>query len=93
MKTVFLEVGNLFDMDIEYGGIHVRRPHYPWLDRSFVEPILETDLNFLIWAMPFKKHSDKPDTIDYPISVIMDLRYPKLKKKFVDYTPYLMRPL
>ena len=89
----YIEVGNLFDMDVEYGGVHVRRPHYPWLDRSFVEPILETELNFLIWAMPFKKHSDKPDTIDYPISVIMDLRYPKLKKKFVDYIPYLMRPL
>lgn len=90
MKTVFLEVGNLLDMDIEYGGIHVRRPHYPWLDRSFVEPILETELNFLIWVMPFK---DRPDIIDYPVSVIMDLRYPKLKKKLVDYTPYLMRPL
>lgn len=85
----YIEVSGLFDASTKCRCI----PHYPWLDRSFVEPILETELNFLIWAMPFKKYSDKPDTIDYPISVIMDLRYPKLKKKLVNYASYLMRPL
>ena len=89
----YVEVANIMDMGVEYGAIRMRQPHYPWLDRLFIEPVLSTGLDFLVWCMPYKKYSTKPDEVDYPISVIMDLKYPRLRQNLRDYTAYLMRPL
>ena len=90
----YIETNNLIeDMGVEYGYINIRRMHYPWLDESFIKPILGSGLDFPIWYMPYKKYSKKPDWADYPMSVVMDLKYPRLQSCLQKYIPYLMRPL
>lgn len=89
----YLEVDSITELNIEDGLVKARKPHYPWLDSAFIKPILETSLDFLIWYMPYKAHSNPIQPIEYPMSVIVDLNYPKVQEKLITYTPHLMRPL
>lgn len=51
--------------------------HEPWLDIDFVEPLLNAKIDFVVWFMPYKRHSTVGSSMNhkYPTLVICDLRF------------------
>lgn len=58
--------------------------HRPWMDASFVKNAYNSDLDFLIWSLPYKYGTVLQNIqYDYPNLVILDTRYSR--SDYIEY--------
>ena len=64
-------------------------PHLPFTDRRFMQCLFESDLDFLIWFMPYK-HNEKMK-VQPPVLCFIDLTDDNAQEYLRNYPQYLMR--
>ncbi len=66
--------------------------HEAWNDKAFVQPIYESDLDFVIWFCPYKPYGNIPmkHNIQFPSIVIADTRFQRTNYKEYDYSSLVM---
>lgn len=64
--------------------------HMPWLDRSFIAQIYESEIDFVVWFCPCKPYSDISLRygVKFPSVAIIDTRF--FFDKYVDYPDNLV---
>lgn len=65
-------------------------PYAPWMDKNIIDPIYQSDCDFLIWAMPYKKNGEltRYNRPDFPYAVILDTRYSRNTYIEYDYASF-----
>ena len=55
--------------------------HEPWNDKEFIEQAYSSELDFIIWACPYKSNSAVPRNANiwFPYLTIIDVRYPRTR--------------
>jgi len=74
----------------KYGRIIKAKPHYPFLDKKFMNVIIQSDVDYVIWFMPWKmiKKSENK-TLYFPKCVVIEKK--KIKgKRLINYKEELM---
>ena len=64
-------------------------PHIPINDRRIMQTLLDNDIDFVIWYMPYKHREGSP--LQPPKLVFYDLCCKKVEMKMRDYPSYLLR--
>ena len=66
--------------------------HEAWNDKMFVQPIYESNLDFVIWFCPYKPYGNIPmkHNIKFPSIVIADTRFQRTNYKEYDYNSLVM---
>lgn len=63
--------------------------YYPWLDKNIMQPICDSELDFVVWFCPYKHSTITEQTgILYPSVVILDVRYSRtlIEYAYDEYT-------
>lgn len=89
----YLQHSNIMDAMAPYDPNKVYKvlatPHLPFTDRRFMQCLFESDLDFLIWFMPYK-HNEKMK-VQPPVLCFIDLTDDNAQEYLRNYPQYLMR--
>ena len=72
---LYMELENIFEATkpwIPGTEARVVDLHFPLRDKTFMQPLLDSDLDFVIWAMPYKLYSGGP--YELPRLCVVDLK-------------------
>ena len=89
-SSAYIKPENLADADIELheGDLILGRPHEHWRDKAFLEPIINSDIDFLIWYTPYKFCETDKGILELPEVCVFDIKAMNFETK--DYDPDVM---
>lgn len=61
------------------GEIFSGTPHFHFFDTDFLKPIIESDIDFLVWYTPFKMIYKEDGPLDFPQICVYDLNSTKFQ--------------
>lgn len=89
----YLQHSNIIDAAAPYDSNRVYQvlatPHVPFIDKRFMECLFKSDLDFVIWFMPYK-HNEKMQ-LQPPKLCFIDMTSSRTQEYMRDYPKYLMR--
>lgn len=54
-------------------------PHFYFFDEDFLKPVIESDIDFLIWFAPFKYICAETGLVDFPLICVYAIKSMKFE--------------
>ncbi len=71
--------------------LQIKTYHVPLFDKAFMTPIVNIDLDFIVWVLPYKRRPQLE--YELPIVSIVDLKSYKVEENYRTYNPLCLRSL